>query len=216
MRGCVVTGELLGKDLVSRNVAWRGIGMGARQASEPFFSAIFSAVFLGQVPTLPIIACLLPIVGGVALASFTEASFNMTGCVLCLWPPVARRMVASNALRNPAFNTRKAEPLARIARLANTGPFSLLASPHKRFFSSLISHTVSLHRLYPLRNLSVTLLVEYVTQYEEKTLSRWEQKAERNSKANGSNGSLMCSRTRLVGLCLTRTVLMGPPSHACV
>ncbi|KAH7421296.1 hypothetical protein KP509_13G049700 [Ceratopteris richardii] len=49
------------------------------KAMEPFFSVLLSALFLGEYPTLPIIASLVPIVGGVALASLTEASFNWAG-----------------------------------------------------------------------------------------------------------------------------------------
>ena len=39
---------------------------------EPFFSVILSAMFLGDKPSLPVILTLLPIVGGVAMASMTE------------------------------------------------------------------------------------------------------------------------------------------------
>jgi Triose-phosphate Transporter family len=41
------------------------------QAMEPFFSVMLSWLFLGSVPTLPLLVTLLPIVGGVALASFS-------------------------------------------------------------------------------------------------------------------------------------------------
>lgn len=49
------------------------------QAMEPFFSVLLSAIFLGDTPTIPILLTLLPIVGGVALASATEATFNWGG-----------------------------------------------------------------------------------------------------------------------------------------
>ncbi|XP_019432460.1 PREDICTED: triose phosphate/phosphate translocator, non-green plastid, chloroplastic-like [Lupinus angustifolius] len=49
------------------------------KASEPFFSVILSAMFLGEMPTTWVVASLVPIVGGVALASATEASFNWVG-----------------------------------------------------------------------------------------------------------------------------------------
>lgn len=49
------------------------------KALEPFFSVLLSALVLGEQPTLPVILCLLPVVGGVALASATEASFNWAG-----------------------------------------------------------------------------------------------------------------------------------------
>lgn len=49
------------------------------KAMEPFFSVILSAMFLGERPTPWVIGSLVPIVGGVALASITEASFNWAG-----------------------------------------------------------------------------------------------------------------------------------------
>ncbi len=52
---------------------------GTMQAAEPFFSVLFSALFLGDVPPLPVLLTLIPIVGGVVIASFTEATFNWIG-----------------------------------------------------------------------------------------------------------------------------------------
>ncbi|RVW46452.1 Phosphoenolpyruvate/phosphate translocator 2, chloroplastic [Vitis vinifera] len=49
------------------------------KAMEPFFTVVLATLFLGEKPTLPIVSSLVPIVGGVALASFTESSFNWTG-----------------------------------------------------------------------------------------------------------------------------------------
>ncbi|CAL1391770.1 unnamed protein product [Linum trigynum] len=49
------------------------------KAMEPFFTVLFAAIFLGEKPTIWVFSSLLPIVGGVALASLTEASFNWTG-----------------------------------------------------------------------------------------------------------------------------------------
>ena len=49
------------------------------KAMEPFFSVALSSAFLGDAPSLPILLSLVPIVGGVALASATEASFNWAG-----------------------------------------------------------------------------------------------------------------------------------------
>lgn len=64
------------------------------KAMEPFFSVILSAMFLGEKPTPWVVACLLPIVGGVALASVTEASFNWAG----FWSAMASNL--SNQSRN--------------------------------------------------------------------------------------------------------------------
>ncbi|GJN16490.1 hypothetical protein PR202_gb03488 [Eleusine coracana subsp. coracana] len=49
------------------------------KAMEPFFSVLLSAIFLGEMPTVWVVSSLVPIVGGVALASLTEASFNWAG-----------------------------------------------------------------------------------------------------------------------------------------
>ncbi|KAL6281109.1 hypothetical protein ACE6H2_017990 [Prunus campanulata] len=64
------------------------------KASEPFFSVILSAMFLGEIPTPWVVASLIPIVGGVGLASVTEASFNWAG----FWSAMASNL--TNQSRN--------------------------------------------------------------------------------------------------------------------
>ncbi|PHT91735.1 Phosphoenolpyruvate/phosphate translocator 2, chloroplastic [Capsicum annuum] len=49
------------------------------KATEPFFTVLLSALFLAERPSLWIVSSLVPIVGGAALASMTEASFNWIG-----------------------------------------------------------------------------------------------------------------------------------------
>ncbi|XP_015576210.1 phosphoenolpyruvate/phosphate translocator 2, chloroplastic isoform X2 [Ricinus communis] len=49
------------------------------KAMEPFFTVLFASLFLGERPSFWVLSSLVPIVGGVALASFTESSFNLTG-----------------------------------------------------------------------------------------------------------------------------------------
>ncbi|KAL0381737.1 UNVERIFIED_CONTAM: Phosphoenolpyruvate/phosphate translocator 2, chloroplastic [Sesamum angustifolium] len=49
------------------------------KAMEPFFTVLLSALFFGERPSIWVVSSLMPIVGGVALASFTEASFNWIG-----------------------------------------------------------------------------------------------------------------------------------------
>ncbi|CAL8460892.1 g423 [Coccomyxa elongata] len=49
------------------------------KAMEPFFSVLLSALFLGESPSIPVVLSLLPVVGGVALASATEVTFNWPG-----------------------------------------------------------------------------------------------------------------------------------------
>ncbi|KAF8005949.1 hypothetical protein BT93_K0279 [Corymbia citriodora subsp. variegata] len=64
------------------------------KAMEPFFSVLLSAMFLGEMPTPWVVGSLVPIVGGVALASLTEASFNWAG----FWSAMASNL--SNQSRN--------------------------------------------------------------------------------------------------------------------
>ena len=54
------------------------------KAMEPFFSVVMSAAFLGDVAPPAVVLTLVPIVGGVALASATEASFNWAGFVAAM------------------------------------------------------------------------------------------------------------------------------------
>ncbi|KAF6160075.1 hypothetical protein GIB67_025738, partial [Kingdonia uniflora] len=46
------------------------------KAMKSFFSILLSAMFLGDMLAFWIVSCLVPIVGGLALASIFEASFN--------------------------------------------------------------------------------------------------------------------------------------------
>ncbi|XWS60741.1 hypothetical protein CRYUN_Cryun07bG0061800 [Craigia yunnanensis] len=64
------------------------------KAMEPFFSVVLSAMFLGELPTLWVVASLVPIVGGVGLASVTEVSFNWAG----FWSAMASNL--TNQSRN--------------------------------------------------------------------------------------------------------------------
>ncbi|GMJ06691.1 PHOSPHOENOLPYRUVATE/PHOSPHATE TRANSLOCATOR, Nitrous Oxide Overexpressor 1, CAB UNDEREXPRESSED 1 [Hibiscus trionum] len=64
------------------------------KAMEPFFSVLLSAMFLGELPTPWVVGSLLPIVGGVVLASVTESSFNWAG----FWSAMASNL--TNQSRN--------------------------------------------------------------------------------------------------------------------
>jgi len=59
--------------------------LGVLQAMEPLFSVMFSAIFLGDIPALPVLLTLLPIVGGVIMASLSEVTFNWTGFLAALF-----------------------------------------------------------------------------------------------------------------------------------
>ncbi|XP_030531010.1 phosphoenolpyruvate/phosphate translocator 2, chloroplastic-like [Rhodamnia argentea] len=49
------------------------------KAMEPFFTVVLASLFLGERPSFWVVSSLVPIVGGVVLATFTEASFNWIG-----------------------------------------------------------------------------------------------------------------------------------------
>ena len=54
------------------------------KALEPVFSVGLSAAFMGVTPSLALVATLVPIIGGVAIASATEVSFNMPGFIAAM------------------------------------------------------------------------------------------------------------------------------------
>ncbi|CAN6340786.1 unnamed protein product, partial [Urochloa humidicola] len=64
------------------------------KAMEPFFSVLLSVLFLGETPSLLVLGSLVPIVGGVVLASMTEVSFNWIG----FWSAMASNL--TNQSRN--------------------------------------------------------------------------------------------------------------------
>ncbi|XAR50191.1 hypothetical protein NMG60_11004447 [Bertholletia excelsa] len=81
------------------------------KAMEPFFSVLLSALFLGETPTPWIVASLLPIVGGVALASMTEASFNWAG----FWSAMASNVTfQSRNVLSKKFMVKKEDSLDNI------------------------------------------------------------------------------------------------------
>ncbi|CAL9049281.1 phosphoenolpyruvate/phosphate translocator 1, chloroplastic [Musa acuminata AAA Group] len=81
------------------------------KAKEPFFSALLSALFLEEVPTIWVILSLMPIVGGVALASLTEASFNWAG----FWSAMASNLTfQSRNVLSKKVMVKKEESLDNI------------------------------------------------------------------------------------------------------
>ncbi|KAJ6797196.1 phosphoenolpyruvate/phosphate translocator 2, chloroplastic-like [Iris pallida] len=81
------------------------------KAMEPFFSVMLSAMFLGEFPTIWILSSLVPIVGGVALASLTEASFNWAG----FWGAMASNLMnQSRNVLSKKLMVKKEESLDNI------------------------------------------------------------------------------------------------------
>ncbi|CAA7397576.1 unnamed protein product [Spirodela intermedia] len=82
------------------------------KAMEPFFSVILSAMFLGETPSLLVVLSLAPIVGGVALASLTEVSFNWAG----FWSAMASNVTfQSRNVLSKKFMVKKEESLDNIS-----------------------------------------------------------------------------------------------------
>ncbi|KAF8726016.1 hypothetical protein HU200_020600 [Digitaria exilis] len=86
MLGNVFTNVSLGKVAVSFTHTIK--------AMEPFFSVLLSVLFLGETPSILVLGSLVPIVGGVVLASMTEVSFNWIG----FWSAMASNL--TNQSRN--------------------------------------------------------------------------------------------------------------------
>ena len=89
------------------------------QSVEPFFSVLLSAVFLGTKPELKVVLSLLPIVAGVSLASFTEASFNWAGFGAAMGSNVtfqSRNVLSKKLMGNqkevPSTSTSHTTPLS--------------------------------------------------------------------------------------------------------
>jgi len=93
--GNVLTNVSLGKVAVSFT--------NTVKAMEPFFSVIMSAIFLGEVPPLPVLATLVPIVGGVLMASLSETSFNWTGFLAAMFSNItfqSRNVLSKKFMRS--------------------------------------------------------------------------------------------------------------------
>ncbi|RLN27860.1 phosphoenolpyruvate/phosphate translocator 3, chloroplastic-like [Panicum miliaceum] len=86
MLGNVFTNVSLGKVAVSFTHTIK--------AMEPFFSVLLSVLFLGETPSVLVLGSLVPIAGGVVLASMTEVSFNWIG----FWSAMASNL--TNQSRN--------------------------------------------------------------------------------------------------------------------
>ncbi|XP_073039815.1 phosphoenolpyruvate/phosphate translocator 1, chloroplastic-like [Primulina eburnea] len=85
------------------------------KAMEPFFSVILSAMFLGEFPTVWVVFSLIPVVGGVGLASMTEVSFNWAG----FWSAMASNLTnQSRNVLSKKFMVKKEESLDNISLFA--------------------------------------------------------------------------------------------------
>ncbi|XP_042061928.1 triose phosphate/phosphate translocator, non-green plastid, chloroplastic-like, partial [Salvia splendens] len=96
------------------------------KAMEPFFSVVLSAMFLGEFPTLWVVSSLMPIVGGVALASMTEASFYWAG----FWSAMASNLTnQSRNVLSKKFMVKKEDSLDNITLFSIITIMSFLMAP---------------------------------------------------------------------------------------
>ncbi|KAL6541971.1 hypothetical protein OROGR_011457 [Orobanche gracilis] len=110
------------------------------KAMEPFFSVVLSAMFLGEFPTLWVVSSLLPIVGGVALASMTEASFNWAG----FWSAMASNLTnQSRNVLSKKFMVKKEESLDNITLFSIITIMSLFLMAPTAIFMEGIKFTPS-------------------------------------------------------------------------
>ncbi|KAL9264544.1 Phosphoenolpyruvate/phosphate translocator 1, chloroplastic-like protein [Drosera capensis] len=81
------------------------------KAMEPFFSVVLSVMFSGEMLTPWVVLSLLPIAGGVALASMAEASLNWAG----FWSAMASNLTnQSRNVLSKKFMVKKEESLDNI------------------------------------------------------------------------------------------------------
>jgi solute carrier family 35 protein E1 len=74
------------------------------KAAEPFFTALFSAIFLKQYFPLPVYLSLIPVVAGVALASLKELNFSMVALCGAMGSNIAastRAILAKRSMGQP-------------------------------------------------------------------------------------------------------------------
>jgi len=99
------------------------------KASEPFFAVVMSWIFLASPPTLLVVGSLVPVVGGVTLASFTEATFNWIGLSTALASNLTfqtRNVVSKKLMIKKGKPTKKLSDEPEEATLDNINLFSYM------------------------------------------------------------------------------------------
>nr|XP_017248796.1 PREDICTED: phosphoenolpyruvate/phosphate translocator 1, chloroplastic-like [Daucus carota subsp. sativus] len=110
------------------------------KAMEPFFSVLLSAMFLGEVPNIWIISSLIPIVGGVGLASMTEASFNWAG----FWSAMASNLTnQSRNVLSKKLMVKKEESMDNITLFSVITIMSFILSAPVSIFMEGVKFTPS-------------------------------------------------------------------------
>ncbi|XP_010440680.1 PREDICTED: phosphoenolpyruvate/phosphate translocator 1, chloroplastic isoform X2 [Camelina sativa] len=110
------------------------------KAMEPFFSVLLSAMFLGEAPTPWVIGAIIPIVGGVALASISEVSFNWAGFTSAMASNLTNQ--SRNVLSKKVM-VKKDDSLDNITLFSIITLMSLVLMAPVTFFSEGIKFTPS-------------------------------------------------------------------------
>ncbi|XP_020571792.1 phosphoenolpyruvate/phosphate translocator 2, chloroplastic [Phalaenopsis equestris] len=146
------------------------------KAMEPFFSVLLSALFLGEQPSVWVLFSLAPIVGGVALASMTEASFNWAG----FWSAMASNLTfqSRNVLSKKVMVKREESldninlfSIITIMSLFLLAPFTFFVEGIKFTPSYIQSAGLNLKQLY-VRSLLAGLCFHAYQQVSYMILSR--------------------------------------------
>lgn len=107
------------------------------KAGEPLFTALFNALLLGEVFAWPVYATLLPVVGGVAVASMKELSFNWItfgGAMTANMSGAARGVLAKGSMDMPKGENMDAGNLYGVMTIMATlmiTPFALVVEGPK-------------------------------------------------------------------------------------
>ena len=99
------------------------------KSCEPFFSVLFSAIFLGDIPSAALVASLVPIVAGISLASFTEPSFNWIGLFAALGSNVtftSRNVFSKKVMGNVKMENINLFSIITIMSMCMCAPITLM------------------------------------------------------------------------------------------
>jgi solute carrier family 35, member E1 len=155
------------------------------KSAEPVFAALFSKIFLQEVLSLPVYLSLLPIIGGVGMASMTDFTFSQRGFILAMLSNVfhqLRIVFTKQFMINPASSKASITPsqifqVLSLLSLAQLIPFALLfegkkissawialqgssaASPNIGALSSFLKHIPFLNQFPSLSSEGVQLFV---------------------------------------------------------
>lgn len=122
------------------------------KALEPLFSVALSALFMGDAPSGAVLATLFPIIGGVALASTSELSFNWTGFLSAMGSNLtfqSRNVLSKRFMAGgkPALDNINLFSVITILSFVILAPVALALEGAPLSHAALIAHGVADPRL---------------------------------------------------------------------